>query len=171
MANKISIEYFGMPGTGRTVTEAKQDAGRNIEAALSGDYTPAVLTFRGTVALIARDPKTGWGYRFVHSEKGEMLQRMYLNCGYTDYEDCLLHAVRHIADNERKTGERDSELFNVLRPRIASEVRREFAQKAEYDDVFQARYREAQGRGMSDGEAYAYAHRDPSRRDLWETAA
>lgn len=36
MAQTIKITYYGMDGEGRTVKEAKADAGTKIEAALKG---------------------------------------------------------------------------------------------------------------------------------------
>ena len=62
---KVTIDYLGMWGTGRTKTEAKQDAARRIEEALGGSYTPVILTAGGETILMYRDPLSGWSYHFV----------------------------------------------------------------------------------------------------------
>lgn len=53
----ITLDYYGMTGQGRTVTEAKQDAGRKITEALSGDYTPRVYSFGGNTWAVWRTPR------------------------------------------------------------------------------------------------------------------
>lgn len=55
---KISLDYCGMEGEGKTVREAKRDATRKIEAALSADYTPRIISFRGETIIIWRSPKS-----------------------------------------------------------------------------------------------------------------
>lgn len=67
----IKVEHYGVEGTGRTLKEAKADAGRKIKAMLEGDYTPETITFRGLVALIWREPWGGW-YSKVISETGAL---------------------------------------------------------------------------------------------------
>lgn len=71
----VRIEYYGMEGEGRTLTEAKKDAGRKIQAALGGYYTPELLTWRGETALIYREPN-GWRYSLLLSG-GKLIDRPY----------------------------------------------------------------------------------------------
>jgi hypothetical protein len=63
---QVTVTYYGVEGTGRTVTEAKQDAGRKIEHSLSGSYTPRIIGNPAEVAvLIYREALTGWVYRLI----------------------------------------------------------------------------------------------------------
>jgi hypothetical protein len=60
----VRVTYYGMDGAGRTVTEAKQDAGRQIERALEGSYEPTILASRGMAIMVWRDPY-GWRASFI----------------------------------------------------------------------------------------------------------
>lgn len=62
--SKVSIEYYGMDGMGRTLTEAKKDAGMKIEQAMKGSYEPKVIASRGYVILVWRDPY-GWRSSYI----------------------------------------------------------------------------------------------------------
>jgi len=66
----VRIEYYGMPGEGRTLTEAKKDAGAKIERAMNANYTPKVIQWRGNMALIWMTPQ-GIEYSYVH-ENGKL---------------------------------------------------------------------------------------------------
>lgn len=63
----VRIEYYGMDGEGKNVTEAKRDAGRKIERALSGSYSPEIVTWRTETALVYREPD-GWVYSIIRSD-------------------------------------------------------------------------------------------------------
>lgn len=65
----ITVDYCGVSGTGKNVTEAKKDATRRIEKALSGSYSPRMLTAGPYAVLIYRDPD-GWRSVFCHDEQG-----------------------------------------------------------------------------------------------------
>jgi hypothetical protein len=165
---KINLEYFGMPGSGATVKEAKADAGRRIEAAFDGSYAPFMLSHRGKMLVASRDPKSGWGYRiFDADELKPYTSADHCSCMIKSRDECLLAAVRHLADIARLPGERDSVLFDALRDRDAARERGAFAQKAEQDDTFRTRYNEARERGMGENDARDYAFMNPARRELW----
>jgi hypothetical protein len=53
----VTIEYYGVNGTGRNVTEAKRDAGEQIRKALDGDYTPSLIHWGGYTVMFWREPK------------------------------------------------------------------------------------------------------------------
>ena len=91
MTTTIKIEYFGMPGEGPTVKEAKLDAGRKIEAALNGSYAPTFLTFGEYNALVWREP-TGWGYRLLPSKE----DTLYASCADSQ-DEAIRRAKRHLA--------------------------------------------------------------------------
>lgn len=60
MTKQITLSYYGVDGTGPTVTAAKNDAGRKIEAMLKGDYTPRLIQYRTFTMVLFRDPFRGW---------------------------------------------------------------------------------------------------------------
>src|SRR4051812_8930266 len=111
---KINLEYFGMPGTGSTVKEARLDAGRRIESFIAESGAPTLLNHRGHLLVISRD-RFGWGYRFLETERLAIrTSASHCSCGMEGFDACLLAAVRHLADITRLYGERDSELFEAL---------------------------------------------------------
>jgi hypothetical protein len=94
---KVNITYFGMEGTGRTMTEAKKDAGRKVEEALAGSYEPMLLESRGWAIIIWRDPH-GWRFNTI-AEKGEYRKdafRCYTS-GTKDRLDVFASALLHLA--------------------------------------------------------------------------
>jgi len=164
----IHLDYFGMPGSGSTVKEAKLDAGRKIESAFEGSYAPVLLNHRGTLLVISRNPKCAWGYRmFDLNELKPRTVADHCSCGFQSEEEALLAAVKHLADIKRQHGERDSDLFDLLRGREQADARREFSSRAEWADDYQDRYKLAIESGMPTGDAHDFAGRNPARRELW----
>jgi hypothetical protein len=158
---------MGMSGSGKTVTEAKQDAGRRITALLEEIGAPILLTHRGQMIVMSRD-KYGWGYRLYQvAELKIRTDASHCSCGFAGKDDCLVAAVRHLADLTRTEGETDSALFDALRTQQAARERYSFALKAAQDDVWLDRRRTALARGMSENDAHDYAGRNPMRPELW----
>lgn len=95
MSNSVTVTYYGVEGTGRTVTEAKKDAGRKIEESLTGTYKPQLIESRGTAIVIWRDPH-GWHSNFV-CESGKFRDQRTAFQGYSsgdrDYWDCYASAI------------------------------------------------------------------------------
>jgi hypothetical protein len=170
----VTIEYYGVTGTGRNVTEAKRDAGEQIRKALDGDYTPSLIHWRQYTVLMARDPKFGWGYRISHAaEQGETIrERMWLNTNGETQEACLLALVKHIGDIARPTGEdpkATKPLFDILRGTEAANAYRDFRQSCQRNDQFHLRYRHAiDVLHMKEGDAHAWAGMNPSTYDTWK---
>lgn len=108
MNTKINLEYFGMPGHGATVKEAKANAGRKIEKALEGSYQPIFLTAGADTVILWREP-TGWAYGFLrdgqisgahyscdNSQKAvEKAARAHLGANATDWRTCFSAADVH----------------------------------------------------------------------------
>ena len=68
---RVVIEYAGMSGVGNTVRAAKEDAVRRAELAISGDFCPRMIFFRGEKAVIWREPGydgARWCYAFLSSD-------------------------------------------------------------------------------------------------------
>jgi len=145
MGTMVRITYFGMEGEGPTVTAAKQHAGAKIERALSGDYTPLALVWRGHVAIVAREPRSGWGYRLVHVD-GARRQSLYLNGdGDGNPVDAERAARRHLAQNAWDGSETDE--ASIIEH---EQDRREFRSWAAHSVA----YKRARDAGATDEQAY-----------------
>ena len=92
----VKIEYFGMSGQGKNLTEAKRDAGASIERALSGNYHPWAATAEGHTLIVYRDP-WGWWYDLVepNPESG------YLRgvSGFASLDEAKQHGLSHLCQN------------------------------------------------------------------------
>jgi hypothetical protein len=99
MSKQITLEYFGMEGTGRNATEAKQDAARKIEKAVTGSYTPEIISWRGQSVLIYRDAKMGWVYNAIDSPSAEFTQARIWVSSILDgtYQTARDRAAFHLA--------------------------------------------------------------------------
>ena len=101
MATKVRITYYGMDGEGETVTKANLDAGRKIEVALEGSYTPKLLGKLDSWHVIMwREPR-GWSYKIMDGEENAQnytYPEGLFGCqGDSSYEDTLRSARRHLA--------------------------------------------------------------------------
>jgi hypothetical protein len=59
MKQQVTINYYGMQGTGDTLKEAKLDAGSKIEAAMKDDYRPVYIGVPGANIIVYRS-QYGW---------------------------------------------------------------------------------------------------------------
>lgn len=172
---RVTIEYFGMPGSGATVTEAKRDAGRKIEEALDGDYSPIVAQWRDHAVLAFRHPRYGWGYRFL----GDSSVQAVSQCcsGFTDKEECLRAMLIHIADNAMLVSDAPESInplfasYFGLKQREIDGIKAEYARRLAYHQAVQARMAEAASIGLTGEDARDYALQNPARRELWEKVA
>jgi hypothetical protein len=160
----LTIKYYGVEGSGRTVTEAKKDAGRKIEIALAGDYNPVIIVWRKHAYLIYRDPTVGWRDRLICDEDGVRDGTVFGSFGgdSMDKEYVIAEAKKHLA----KLGweEVDGQEIPSILPFCHHRGWRDWTE-------FQLRYREAIRRGMNDNDAHSYAGRNPSRPELWQEEA
>ena len=95
----ISVDLYGMTGTGPTKAEAKQDAERRLTAAMTGLYTPQIFRFpAGYIGVIAREPGSGWQYAILGP--GDTTKRYGVSCSGIESADNAERALRqHIAQN------------------------------------------------------------------------
>ena len=93
----VTVDYFGFSGTGQTVKEAKQDAGRTIQALHKDSWEPAIREWRGNAVLVYRN-LYGWQYRFIQHDAGPLSIPNGSSGGYADRQDAVRSAERHIAD-------------------------------------------------------------------------
>ena len=102
MSTKINLTYYGMEGSGATVKEAKLDAGRKIEAALSGYHFPTIITKtvgEVTYTVFVFRMLNQWGYSTI-KHGAEKDGRQFASANDNSEEEALRHAWRHIAGNE-----------------------------------------------------------------------
>ncbi len=143
----VTIEYFGMTGSGRTVTEAKRDAGAKIERALSGSWTPEIVEWRGCAILIHREPQ-GWCRTVIAGPEGVRGGRCWGAPNEDTFESAKLCAQIHLADMASTLD--DTEPPEFLRDR---NLIREWHLRQE----FQRRYVRARAAGLADNECHHYA--------------
>ena len=158
----ITMDYYGMSGTGKTVKEAKADAGAKVSAALRGSYTPIILTHRGYAVLVARSPQ-GWDYRTIYSPQDGIAEgRVWLGSNYETEEDATRSALNHLAQMGWAPGD-GTNAPEFVKDKAA---RGEFSRWAE----FQTRYARAKAAGLNDNEAHHYGcdalYRFPNAAEL-----
>lgn len=154
----VTIEYFGMSGSGATLTAAKKDAGAKIEKAMSGTYTPTVLTHRGYAVLVFREPN-GWDHRIIAEPTGGIREgRVWGGCNYRTEEEATRAAKSHLAQLGWEPGDGlTPPAFLTHKDDIAEYVRQA---------KFYARFAAAKGFGLNPDEAHAWALGSFGRPDL-----
>lgn len=143
MSTNIALTYFGMPGNGATIKEAKQDAGRKIEAALTGHYFPHIIRHGGLTTLIIRTPTDGWSYRLIDTKDEGTI---YNSSGHNEDRNETIRAAYH---NMAQLAGNYVGLENLLTPYQQRHLDRYYK--------FCAAYHNARDAGMSDHEAHTHA--------------
>lgn len=96
----IKVEVYGFEGSGATLKAAREDAQNKAREALSGYYTPRILSWRGVVLTMWRDPRSGYAYSIVSPSQGEKHERhngsTHPACGH-DEDAAWRRAVSHLA--------------------------------------------------------------------------
>ena len=101
---QVSINLYGMDGSGSTKAEAKHDAERQIEQALDGTYAPLVFRFpAGYIGIVSRTAPyrqaQSWEYCYLCPDETQLPA---VPCTHEGYEtrDAAERALRtHIAQN------------------------------------------------------------------------
>ena len=120
MANSVRVTYYGMEGEGRTVKEAREDAGRKVERALSGDYTPVILRLGNIMFLVHRSPQYGWCYTpHIEDKEGALFTTMQ----EASKEEAIRRAKVHMAHNAIGTLPED-EILAYVDKKDRSEMKR-----------------------------------------------
>jgi len=135
---KVQITYYGMDGEGKNLTEAKKDAGSKIEKALHGYYTPRILRHGDQMALVAREPLSGWGYRLIYADTEGPV---YLSMSRGTAEEVIHSAYHHMAQNAGH--------YNGIESKLSDRERKDL------DSYFkwQSDYKEARSKGYDDENA------------------
>ncbi len=96
--NTVTITYYGVEATGRNVTEAKKEAGKKIEHAMSGSYCPELLQSRGVGILFYRTPD-GWHHSYVTDESGKVRTAPLSHGSGQDRDDARATAIMSLAQS------------------------------------------------------------------------
>lgn len=153
----VTIEYYGMDGTGKNVTEAKKDAGEKIKSALSGTYSPEILAWRGYVMLVYREP-TGWYSRLIGDPERGMIEGTVYGTNYDSREDAMRSARLNLSQLGWKPQEDDTP------PPFLTD--REGVADFKSWVLFQQRYAKAKATGLNDHECHTYGCGSLGRPDL-----
>ena len=145
---QITVEYMGVAGTGRTVSEAKENARKTIAERLAGDYHPELIRHESFFAFVWRDPANGWGYRiFDADDKPGMVFANTLGHQY-DRIDAINACRKHLAQMVYRDAQH-----------TGAEVIKDKNDLAQHMDWvhWQEAYKAAIREGKSDQEAFRYA--------------
>lgn len=162
MSTKISLDYFGMPGEGATVKEAKADAGRKIERLVdeSGNGL-RVVAFRSSHAVVWRS-KHGWSYALLsHGDDKRPKSGSEYGCSSFDtVDEATISAARHIADLVWSHGVNDDRQF--FSDALGEMLPARLVRPADVRDLtdraaWQRRYRAAKNKGHTDNECHHIA--------------
>ena len=171
MTIRIRLTYHGMDGEGVTVREAKADAGRKIERALTEmSKAPVIVSVDGRVALVAYDPGAGWGHRLIAYSGDEAYPRpgpQYVSGAFPTQHEAILHAARHVLDLCWEPDAEDDEThYDAITSKpfgapMSHTERWEMRRKILQGWAWQRRYRTARDAGLSDEDArnIAFGHR------------
>lgn len=145
---QVTIEYYGVSGTGRNVTEAKRDAGRKIEQALSRSVD--VRCWRGHTLVVA---PTAYGASYVVCSPDDDGPRG-LSCSCGDFDDAWESGVRHLIDLARTRHEDTAAILpRWIGPKLKDRLIRDCAES----DAWRDRYDAAIAEGRDCNQAHAIA--------------
>lgn len=148
MAKQITLDYYGVEGTGRTVTEAKRDAGERIKRIVR-HLSPRIYSWRGYSVVISPN-EHGAQYTLIHPDSDGSVHSCSL-CA--DMDDATKSAVKHMLSVARQVG--DMTMPEWIDADLAAQLEREWRD----NDAFQVAYRYAEAYEESDPHGWACNHR------------
>lgn len=169
MTKSIDLTYCGMPGTGPTVTAAKQDATRKIESLIADvQRGPRVVYIGESVGLVSRDLH-GWRYQIIGGPYATSSVTI-LPAGEPASE-AVISVAKHVAQlvwNFDVAEGLDREFFEGLLADVedleidssvaaAAVTRRHMIEDLVSWAAWQRRYKAARDAGHADNEAHAIA--------------
>ncbi len=94
------VKVYGWDGTGNTVKEARQDAVSQIEKAAEGYWSPTVVSYKGMVGLVWREP-AAYYYTIVRygEARTETVGKDYFTAGGYGEEEVVRSLCSHLAQN------------------------------------------------------------------------
>lgn len=142
----IKLDHYGVEGSGKTLKEAKADAGRQITEMLKGDYVPEILAYKKMVCLVWREPY-GWYSKLITDYRtGEIETGRASGCAsHSLRAEAILSARMQLAQTSWTAAD-GLALPEILTP----DQYREFVSWAR----FQLKYQELKATGLTDGECH-----------------
>jgi len=141
----VRVEYYGVEGEGRNVTEARADAGRKIAKAIRGSYDPYYLHLGRESAIVYRTPLYGWSYALLDNRESGTVFGTTMG---EPFEETLQSARKHLAQLAWD-GCNDQECLDFVEKSDRGEFQRWLD--------FQNAYKVARAEGLSDTDAFAKA--------------
>jgi hypothetical protein len=90
----VSLGHF--TGTGRTLKDARADLEQQLEAAITGDYTPEIIRWRKQTIIVYRDPQFGWVHRRI-----DYAYNGHSSSGWDDdREEAISQAAYNVVQNQ-----------------------------------------------------------------------
>ncbi len=150
MTKQVRVNFHGVEGTGRTLTEAREDAGKTIKARMTGTYTPEIIAHKGYTLLLWRD-LYGWNFSILTDhETGKLRSGFIYGCsGSQTFEDARNAGAAHLARCAWEYGD-GSDAPDIL---TTKEGRQQFTDWA----LWQARYKTFRAQGCDDSTAHRKA--------------
>lgn len=127
-----TISLHGMPGSGRTIFDAKRDAGEKIESLLR-HRAPRIYSHNGSHLVFWHDGEHDY-YTICGPESDG--QRHFLACCGSD-PNALEHAFAHLLDYDRQVG------AHAIPDWIPQSMRARLVSAWRDNDAFQLAYRHA----------------------------
>lgn len=132
----VTIDYFGVEGSGKNVTEAKRDAGAKIQQLVKHCH-PRMYSRRGEHVVIYPDPHGGGWYSLLHADgDGETIS----SSSCVSFRDAEESGVRHLLSNVRAIGDFDVPAWARRIIRDVPALIRDWKD----NDAFQRAYRHAE---------------------------
>lgn len=145
--NTVTVQYYGVHGTGATVKEARANAGRKVQAAMERHYSPTLVKWCGMLGIVLATPE-GWTYTIVWPDTTDGTNSCpCIQGARDDRAEVLRRMKRHMADN-------CTDAVTVRAFLIADDtgfVDWQCKQR------FVAAYKAARSQGMDEGAAHQYA--------------
>lgn len=164
--SKVTVEYHGVTGVGKNVTEAKRNAGEKIREMIAGNYTPEIIAYRDCAALVWREPD-GWRYRLINLGDGEGLRHgpQYGTLGHWTGADGKSETMSAARYSLAQCGWSPAD--GTTMPEILKNADRRAHDEFTSWAQFQVRYALAKARGMTEIDCHDYAGKNPMRPEVW----
>ena len=98
MTTKISLTYYGMPGIGSTVKEAKADAGRKLETLVKASEHDPLIVVVGDCASLVWHSRWGWCHALMMAHGQPQSRLCPAIPGEATQDEALERAALHTAE-------------------------------------------------------------------------
>lgn len=158
MSKTIRIEYCGLDGSGRTVTEARQAAARKLTALVRDlrSNDPAVIQCGKIAKIVFRDAD-GWCTKIIADENG--IRDGSTTLGYESREAAIKSAISGVVQDAWRIDVPDDEAFalDVCARYMKRDEGQQLARELAHWCGWQRRYAAAKEAGYNDNQAFHIA--------------